>query len=135
MVKLPKRVQPMKHALVATLAALGMTLSGCATIMEGHTQDINVNVTPDNADCFASRGGHPIGQYSPRTHILTVSKSRNDMVVTCSAPGYKTKSVTFESGASAWGVVGAMTLDLGIIDYSTGALNKYDATITIVLDR
>lgn len=125
----------MKLGLVAALAAFAVSLGGCATIMEGHTQDINVNVSPENADCFASRGGHPIGQYSARTHILTVSKSRNDMVVTCSAPGYRTKSVTFESGASAWGVVGAMTLDLGLIDYSTGALNKYDATITIVLDR
>jgi uncharacterized protein YceK len=125
----------MKTLTVALVAMLSVALSGCATIMEGHTQDIYVNVTPDTADCVAYRDGHPIGQYGKTTHILTISKSRNDMVVKCTAPGYYDKSVTFESSASAWGVVGALTLDLGIIDYSTGALNKYDATITIVMDR
>lgn len=103
--------------------------------MEGRHQEININVTPESADCVAYRGGKAIGYMNKVTHILMVSKSRNDMILTCSAPGYKTKSVAFESSASAWGIVGGLTLDLGIIDYSTGALNKYDGTLTMVLER
>lgn len=125
----------MNKVALAAIAAVSISLSGCATIVEGHTQDIYVNLTPEDADCVAYREGHVIGSVNKETHILTISKSRNDLVVRCTAPGYKPKEAVFTSSASAWGVVGALTLDLGIIDYSTGALNKYDGTITIVMER
>jgi hypothetical protein len=125
----------MKIGMIASCAALSIGLSGCASIVEGTHQDIYVNATPENMSCVASRQGHPIGHYDPASKILSVSKSRDDMVLSCQAPNYKPKTMTFVSSASAWGVAGALTLDLGIIDYTSGALNKYDATITVVLEQ
>lgn len=112
-----------------------MALSGCASIVEGTSQTIHVNVTPQSASCEAFRGGSRIGIYDPVSQNMTISKSRNDMTVKCAAPGYRERAVDFASSASAWGVTGGILLDAGIVDYATGALNKYDATITIVLER
>lgn len=125
----------MKIWTVAAMLALPMTLCGCATIVEGRSQDIYVNLTPEGGDCVAWRKGRPIGSYDHVTHIMHVSKSRDDMQVTCKAAGYLDKTANFSSSASAWGVAGALTLDLGLVDYTTGALNKYDATITMVLEK
>jgi hypothetical protein len=66
---------------------------------------------------------------------MRVPKSRTDLFVTCTAPGYKPKFVRLTSEASGWGITGALLLDFGIVDYATGALNKYPGTLIIVLER
>jgi uncharacterized protein YceK len=121
-------------ASVAVLAASATLLSACATIVEGTDQKIFVNVTPEAADCTAHKSGKVVGTYSHVTHDMTVSKGTRDITVACTAPGYKDKSVVMQSSASGWAIAGALILDLGIVDYSTGALNKYDSTVSIVLE-
>ena len=37
-------------------------------------------------------------------HSFNVSKSRNDLLFVCDAPGYKEQFVKIESSASGWGV-------------------------------
>lgn len=118
--------------IIASLCAL--PLASCATIVEGTTQKIFVNVTPEAAECSAYKKDKVVGTYSHTTHDMTVDKGTRDITVTCTAPGYKDKTVVMESSASAWAIVGALTLDLGIVDYSTGALNKYDSSVSIVLE-
>lgn len=68
-----------------------------------------------------------------RSPTLNVGKSRKDLIITCMAQGYDVKTVRIESSTSGWGVAGAVTLDLGITDYMTGALNKYPESISVVL--
>jgi hypothetical protein len=117
------------------LLLAAVCLSGCASIVEGTGQEIFVDITPAAASCDAFREGQIVGAYSPATHSVMVKKSKEDLVLKCRAPGYKDKEVRLVSTASAWGVVGALTLDFGLIDYATGALNKYDASIQIVMER
>ena len=110
-------------------------LSGCASIVEGTTQEIFISLTPESAACDGYRDEMIVGSYAPATKSMKVSKSRNDLVIRCKAPGYRDKDVRLVSEASGWGVAGALTLDFGLVDYATGALNKYDASIQIVMER
>lgn len=122
----------MKRFFAAAIAAL--SLSGCASITEGTSQEIRVDVTPAVASCSGTRKGIPTGTYDPVSRIYKVDKSRNDIIFTCKSPGYRDKAVTLVSSASGWGVAGALTLDFGLVDYATGALNKYDPTLTMTLE-
>lgn len=131
------------------IAATALALCGCATIVEGTSQEIYVSLTPEAASCDAyrvvTRRGtlttpappptyELVGAYAPATKSVMVKKSRYDLVLRCRAPGYRDKEVRLVSEASGWGVAGALTLDFGLIDYATGALNKYDASIQVVLE-
>lgn len=120
--------------LLSAAAIAAISLSGCASITEGTSQEIRVDVTPSVASCSGTRKGTPTGTYDPVSHIYKVDKSRNDIIFTCTSPGYRDKAVSLVSSASGWGVAGALTLDLGLIDYATGALNKYDPTLTMTLE-
>src|SRR5262249_23495611 len=127
------RISRYKSAGCALL--LGLGVAACASIVEGSNQEIFVSVTPENAVCNAAQRGKEVARYNPARMSITVPKSRNDLFITCVSPGYKNKFVHIVSEASAWGVVGALTLDFGVVDYSTGALNKYPGSLTIVMER
>jgi len=119
---------------ILLFAAAG-ALGGCATITEGTTQEIYVNIVPSVARCNAAEKGEVVGTYNPETMSFKVPKSKTDLFIACSAPGYKNSLIRLKSEASAWGVVGALTLDFGVVDYATGALNKYPSTLQIVMER
>ena len=109
-------------------------LCGCATIMEGTTQKLNMSVTPRAASCEAWRQGKLVGTYDAASETMEVDKSRHDIDLRCTAPGYQDKHIVLVSSASGWGVAGALTLDYGLTDWATGALNKYDPTVTVVME-
>jgi hypothetical protein len=108
-------------------------LASCATVVEGTNQSISVNMTPETATCIATRQGAQIGQVSATSRTLSVSKSRYDIILRCSAQGHETAEVKIESGASGWGVAGAFTIDFGLTDWATGALNKYPDSVNVAL--
>lgn len=116
-------------------ATIALLLGGCASIVEGTNQSITVALTPDTATCVATRQGGQIGVVSGSNRTMSISKSRYDIQLRCSAPDHETAEVKVESGASGWGVAGAVTLDFGLIDWATGALNKYPDTVTVALIR
>jgi hypothetical protein len=115
--------------IVALCAALG----GCATITEGTTQNIMVEVVPGSGTCVLTRKGETIGASTPDHRVVTVSKSMNDINFQCSAPGYQPKEDLLTSSTSAATVVSFFTLDFGIVDAATGAWKKYPERITVVL--
>lgn len=115
--------------------ACSLLLTGCASIVEGTTQELFVSVTPETAVCNAAQRGKEVARYDAATMSMHVPKSRNDLFITCAAPGYKNKFVKLTSEASGWAVAGALLLDFGIVDYSTGALNKYPNTLVVVMER
>jgi uncharacterized protein YceK len=108
-------------------------LSGCATVLEGTDQSIAVNLQPKTAVCTATRQGETLGSVSARNTILHVSKSRHDIYLTCSAPGYLDQTAKVVSSASAGGVASIFLFDFGITDYATGALNKYPPSVAVSL--
>lgn len=118
---------------ITTLAG-ALALGGCATIIEGTTQEIAMDIVPAHAECSAVQNGKEVARYNPSSRTMFVPKSRRDLIVTCNAPGYQTKTVREVSEASGWGIASVFLWDLGLTDYATGALNKYDTSLTIVLE-
>ena len=119
----------------ATFAILGLVslLYGCASIVEGTEQTLFVELSPKEAVCDVQREAVTIGRVTGSNPSVNISKSKNDLIFRCNAPGYKEQFVKIESSASGWGVAGCFLIDLCITDYSTGALNKYPETLSISL--
>lgn len=119
------------RTLAAT--AICLVLGGCATIVEGTTQNIRVEVVPDTGSCTLIRKGETLGASLPGQRIVNVSKSMNDIEFKCSAPGYQDKDEMLTSSLSTATVASFFLLDLGIVDAATGAWKKYPERITVVL--
>jgi hypothetical protein len=117
------------------LISLALAACGCATILEGPTQTLTVEVHPPNGTCEVSRQGEVLGVSTPDRRTLMMSKSQYDLSFTCSAPGYQTKTETLSSDLSAATVASFLLLDLGIVDAATGAWKKYPGRVTIILAK
>lgn len=112
---------------------VALALGGCATIIEGTSQTIVVDVSPPNGVCDVSRQGEFLGRSTPESRAVTVGKSQHDLVFSCSAPGYISKTETLTSAMAAATVVSFFTLDLGIVDAASGAWQKYPTKVAVVL--
>lgn len=100
--------------LIAT-AALCVALGGCATITEGTTQNILVEVVPATGTCVLSRKGETLGASTPEHRVVNVSKSMNDINFQCSAPGHQDKDELLSSSLSTATVASFFLLDSGLL--------------------
>jgi hypothetical protein len=113
-----------------------MLLTSCASITKGTSQTIVFNIEPKGTTCVANRDGDgEIGSISPTNNTLRVSKDKDDIVVKCSAPGYKQKVTRLTSKTEAAGIVGGAFIDFGITDMMTGAMWAYPNDVSIVLEK
>ena len=110
--------------------AFALNLMGCATVLEGGSETIALNVMPENAQCLGWRDGKMVGRYDPTSQSMTVAKSKDDLVILCRAFGHEEKRVRLVAGRSDWDVPG-----INAFDYVTGALYKYNGALVIVLDE
>jgi hypothetical protein len=121
------------------LAALSIGLSGCVSVFEGTSQDINVVTNPGGASCVFERQGMNIGTVANTPGTLKVRKSKYDITVKCNKPGFQEAYYLNHSGvdaAIAANVAADLILTAGIssiVDSSTGADNKYDSVVNISL--
>ena len=116
----------MKMASAAALAALGVALSGCASIVSGWHQDIEVATTPAvGAVCTLTSSSGTWKVATPG--IVTVRRSKEDLAVTCSKDGREVAVGTIKSGWEPWALGDVALLSLGgtVLDISTGAVHKY----------
>ena len=119
-----------------SLAFITLTLCSCASLTQGTSQTISFNIEPASARCIASRDGDgQLGTLTATNSDLTVSKSKRDIMVKCSAPGYKSNTIRLVSSTQAAGVVGGVLLDLGIVDMMTGAMWRYEGSINVALEK
>lgn len=123
----------MKLSIIAAAALAAISLSGCATLIEGTDQQIVVRPDQASTSCAGTRQDRPIFITFPGHDVVTVSKSRNAIDLTCNAPGFSTGHQTIESSVTAWGVTSMAAVDFGITDYATGALNKYPDAVDVKL--
>lgn len=121
----------MRYVWAAALCSV--TLAGCATITEGTTQNILVEVVPASGTCVLTRKGEALGASTPDHRVVTVSKSMNDINFDCSAAGYQPKEELLSSALSPATVASFFLLDFGIVDATTGAWKKYPERLTVVL--
>lgn len=124
----------MKFTAFAALAALGVAVSGCATIIDGTTQSVSVNTTPEEgAACTLVNSQGTWYLTSPGS--TTVHKTKTDLDVTCTKPGFKAGHVVAVShftGKTAGNVIAGGLIGVGI-DAASGANYHYDPVIEVPL--
>jgi len=124
----------MKLVPIAAIAALGVTLSGCASIVEGTTQSIAVSSAPaDGATCVltSSEGTY----YVTTPGNTTVHKTKNDLVVVCTRQGFKDAHTVIPShfnGATAGNILAGGVIGIGI-DAATGANYNYPTSFNVTM--
>lgn len=103
------------------LVVVAAALTGCASIINGKTQNASFQSIPNGAT--VSLGGVPIGA----TPISTMIQRKNDQTLTVSKEGYKTFSTQMTTKIEPWfwgnilfgGIIGSVT------DAVTGAMYEY----------
>lgn len=129
----------MKYTAFVALAALGFAVSGCATVFEGTTQEIAVNTNPPGALCVFLRQGLEVGRVGNTPGTANIRKSKYDIMISCSKPGYQTATYLNHSGTTATiaaNVAADLILTAGlssIVDSAVGADNKYDSAVNLSL--
>ena len=115
------------------VACATVSLISCASIVEGTTQTIAVNVIPQTGTRVVMRGGEQLGVSTPEKRSVTKSKSKDNLSFACSAMGYQPKTEALGPDLSAATVARFFLLDFGIVDAATGAWKKYPAQVTVQL--
>jgi len=76
-------------------------LAGCATIVQGTSQNIAVATSPPGSYCTFHRDGQTIATLMQTPGEVNVDKSKDDILLTCAAPGYQPESQYLHSGIAA----------------------------------
>jgi hypothetical protein len=123
--------------LVRTIVAIVMMagVSGCASVMSGTSQTLTLDTIPSGADCSLTRKGLVIGRVNPTPGAVYVQRTHDDITVSCTREGYQTGSFLNKSGleAATFGNIILGGLVGVFIDAASGANNKYDEKVRIVL--
>jgi hypothetical protein len=122
------------------MAVIGaaVALSGCAAIFDGTTQQIAVNTTPSDAQCKFMRNGGVIADISSTPSAVTIQKTKHNISIVCSKPGYEDATFINKSGvagATFANILGGVITG-GVawaIDSGSGADNKYESQVNMSL--
>lgn len=114
-----------------------LLLTGCSTILEGRSQEITINTSPEGANCSLLRKGEELGTIESTPGSLYVEKTKYDIYIKCNKKGYDQATYMDHSGAD---IATAGNLILGGfigwgIDSATGSDNKYDSPVNITLPK
>ena len=101
---------------------MSMGMVGCATLIHGSSQEIEVDSTPSEARVEVD--GRPVGA-TPTTAVL---ERNREYTVSLYREGYEPHHVTLRSGRSIWATVNILNFFVPglLIDASTGALHSLD---------
>lgn len=119
------------------ILALPFSISACASIIDGTSQQIAVNSNPPGAECAVYRQGEKIGTVQQTPSSVLVKKSKHDLWIECAKPGYENSRYLNHSGL-AGSVFGNIALGglIGVaVDSASGADNKYDPAVNISLTK
>ncbi|MEY4500650.1 MAG: hypothetical protein RIS52_540 [Pseudomonadota bacterium] len=112
-----------KLGAVSLTLVCGLSLSACATVTRGTSENFFVLSEPDGADVSMTNG------QTCKTPCTVKLKRKSEFDVTVSMPGYKSKTVKVESKMASGGIAAGMgnVLAGGIVgaalDGTSGALN------------
>lgn len=125
--------------ILLTVALLGGSLSGCASIVSKSSWPVNVQSNPSGAKCVvAKENGFPLhtGE-TPMTITLDSSSGFFQTAkynVTCNKDGYEKSSTQISSHLNGWylgNIVFGGLIGLLIVDPATGAMYKLDDTYVV----
>jgi hypothetical protein len=126
--------------MAVAVAFTSSCLAGCVSVFEGTSQDISVVTNPIGARCaFKRDDGMTMGSVESTPAKLTVRKSKYDLTIICTKPGYQDAAYINHSGVSA-AIAANVAVDLlltagisSIVDSANGADNKYDSVVNITM--
>ena len=134
----------MKWIVVAAVAAMGVALSGCATIIKGEAQTVSVSSPPVwGARCAFFTDTRYYGDVLT-PGAITLPRSGDDMTVVCTKRGFKDTSATVSpdfnfvtvSNVVVGGLFGVIGLTTAVvIDAQSGANHSYPHTIELPMER
>ena len=121
--------------IVAAATVLGLMSGACSTIVEGTDQSVTVITDPAGASCTLEREGVAVAVINPTPGTVQVEKSKQNIAVLCTREEHQDSagvlSSTFESMTFGNVLFGGI---IGVaIDASSGAMNQYPDSITIVM--
>src|SRR5882672_11523122 len=125
----PNMGKTKRNRIGLIVLAGAVNLAGCAAILEAESQTILMNVTPEDAQCFGWRSDRMVGIYNPLFQSMTVSKSTDELLITCNAYGYNTKRLRLMPSQADWN-----DPKVKLYDYVT-SIGSYDGSIAIVMDK
>jgi hypothetical protein len=116
----------MKIRQLAAIAAAGIALSGCASIIKGTTQSILITTPPTTgAYCVltSKEGSWTVTTPGP----VKVDKTKDDILIRCTKAGFQDATASIPSDFEGW-TLGNLILGgvIGVgVDAATGAMNEY----------
>ncbi|MEM6661291.1 MAG: hypothetical protein AAF666_03845 [Pseudomonadota bacterium] len=125
----------MKYFLIAIAT---LTLSGCATVVDGTTQPIYLHGNVEGADCSISQGGRVIQSDIALPDTVVVERKRENLIIECSADGYQDAKLAIVAGANPLSVLGHMTTSLlagAAADSVLGGIGEYQNEAFIHLTK
>jgi hypothetical protein len=123
----------MKMHLLTTIATLAVALSGCASIFQGKHQYISVDSIPQGAQCDLLRKGQHLASVATTPQIVTVTRTKDDILVTCHMAGYWDASQSLHSGVAGT-TLGNVVLGGFVgwaIDSGNGSDNEYPYAVNL----
>ena len=120
--------------LVAFLVPWLGGLGACASISSGTTQSINVNSTPDEADCVLSREGKEIATVRTPGPVR-ISRASKPIRVVCNKTGYNAGESALDAQFEA-ATMGNLILGgvVGLaVDAASGASQRYPSFVSVTL--
>src|SRR5205823_11148215 len=118
-------------------------VAGCASIIEGRTQQIAVNTNPPGAQCGLYREeGARIATIESTPGKALVEKTKNDMWIVCVKEGYDQATYYNKSGVAGAAFVnvigGIFTLGISTaigaaVDSANGSDNLYESPVNITM--
>ncbi|APV51275.1 hypothetical protein BWI17_17245 [Betaproteobacteria bacterium GR16-43] len=110
-------------------------LPGCATVLSGTNQTLNITSAPPGASCRITRDGLPIGTIAATPGKLEVGKGAGHVKIACIKPDYIESVVTLPSHyqtSTFWNNAGPGIIGLGV-DAASGAMYQYVPDVTVHL--
>lgn len=113
--------------IIAALLSLTITLSGCASMINGTTQNISVSSTQRDAKLYMN------GEYIATGNGVATLRKKEDYILTAKKEGCNDTSVPVSKSFDPTTLLGIL-IDFGVISMLvidgavTGAWNKFDRT-------
>lgn len=130
-------IKKMKKTVSSLLLCAALSVSGCATIMEGNSQEVMINTSPEGANCALNRKGNTIARVNPTPGAATIQKTKDDLTIVCTKAGYEKATYLNKSGSEG-ATFGNILLGGGIgwaVDSANGSDNKYTSPVNLSLPK
>jgi len=127
-------------ATLATAASVafvgaGLALGGCATMVRGATESLEVNTRPPGATCTLSRNGRELATVHTTPGTTQITEGGDTILVVCRKEGYRDTIGVVASqfdGMTLGNILVGGLIGLAV-DANTGAISDYSPAVTVTL--